>query len=275
MKFQRTAERVQFHYEVEKSLASQLRNADRDTRPGLYSELYDELFRTVEDHPQLVERAYPEIEQGRVDGQVRFLEPMLDEDMTFVEIGAGTCSVAQRMRSVAGRVIAVDVSPEITREVEFGDGFEFVLSDGVDFDIADDSVDLVYSNQLMEHLHPDDATEQLRNVFRILRPGGRYFCITPSRLSGPHDVSRGFDDEATGFHLKEYTYAELITRFRDVGFTSFRCIVGYRGYGIRFPVAAVRLLEKALESMPASIRRRLGRFPPVRLALGVKLIAIK
>jgi predicted SAM-dependent methyltransferase len=35
-----------------------------------------------------------------------------------------------------------------------------------------ESVDLAYSNQLMEHLHPDDASEQLANVYRALKPGG-------------------------------------------------------------------------------------------------------
>ncbi len=37
-----------------------------------------------------------------------------------------------------------------------------------------DSIDLVISNQLMEHLHPDDAYDQLREVYRVLRDGGRY-----------------------------------------------------------------------------------------------------
>jgi hypothetical protein len=32
----------------------------------------------------------------------------------------------------------------------------------------------------MEHLHPEDAFEQLRNIIRALAPGGRYVCITPT-----------------------------------------------------------------------------------------------
>ena len=61
----------------------------------------------------------------------------------------------------------------------------------------------------MEHLHPDDALEQLQNIYSALVPGGIYLCITPNRLSGPQDVSRDFDMVATGFHLKEYTISEL------------------------------------------------------------------
>ena len=38
---------------------------------------------------------------------------------------------------------------------------------------------------------------------------GVYICITPNRVSGPHDVSRGFDEVATGFHMHEYTGREI------------------------------------------------------------------
>ena len=71
------------------------------------------------------------------------------------------------------------------------------------------SVDLAFSDQLMEHLHPDDAVEQLRNIHRALKPGGVYVCVTPNRLYGPSDISAFFDDEARGFHLKEYSLDEI------------------------------------------------------------------
>lgn len=61
----------------------------------------------------------------------------------------------------------------------------------------------------MEHLHPDDAYEQLQEIYNALIPGGIYICITPNRLSGPHDVSQYFDSIATGFHPKEYTTVEM------------------------------------------------------------------
>ena len=60
--------------------------------------------------------------------------------------------------------------------------------------------------------------EQLRNLFAAIAPGGSYFCVTPSRLNGPHDVSKYFDTVARGFHLKEYTVTELEQLFRGVGF---------------------------------------------------------
>ena len=75
---------------------------------------------------------------------------------------------------------------------------------------ASTTIDMAYSNQLVEHLHPDDIFDQTKNILNILKNKGRYVCITPNKLSGPHDISKYFDDVATGFHLKEYTTRELI-----------------------------------------------------------------
>ena len=60
--------------------------------------------------------------------------------------------------------------------------FELIISDGISIPVPAGSIDFAYSNQLMEHLHPDDAESQLENVFTALRPGGAYLCITPNRL---------------------------------------------------------------------------------------------
>ena len=56
---QRTPEQIREHYEIEKKLASQLRDATREERRSLYSSLYDELFRRVPSHPQLTDKAGP------------------------------------------------------------------------------------------------------------------------------------------------------------------------------------------------------------------------
>ena len=49
---------------------------------------------------------------------------------------------------------------------------ETVLSDGCSVPVPHDSVTLAYSFQVMEHIHPDDALEQLRNLFAVIAPGG-------------------------------------------------------------------------------------------------------
>ena len=106
----------------------------------------------------------------------------------------------------------------------------------------------------MEHLHPDDAQAQLKNVIKALRPGGVYICITPNRVSGPHDVSRGFDDVATGLHLREYSAREISDLFAAVGFRKVTFYAGGGGHYVRIPTPIALASEAAFERLPRFIR---------------------
>ena len=59
---------------------------------------------------------------------------------------------------------------------------DIVITDGVSLPVEPGSVDVAYSDQLMEHLHPDDAVAQLENVVRAIRPGGVYIRM-PAALA--------------------------------------------------------------------------------------------
>jgi SAM-dependent methyltransferase len=192
--------------------------------------VYDELFQRVPDHPQLTRQDDPQAAAREVQVQLRLLEPFLDQTVRFLEVGAGDCAVSTAVASLVAHVYAIDVSAEIVRGAEAPDNLELVLSDGVSVPVPGGSIQVAFSNQLMEHLHPEDALTQLRNVYDALAAGGVYICLTPNRLTGPHDISRQFDDVATGFHLREYTIAELRKVFLDVGFRRTSIIIGGRGH---------------------------------------------
>jgi SAM-dependent methyltransferase len=149
------------------------------------------------------------------------------------------------------------------------------ISDGVSIPVAPESITFAFSNQLMEHLHPEDAVAQLRNVHKALAPGGKYFCITPSALSGPHDISRYFDDVATGFHLKEYTYHELRRLFDDVGFTKTQAMLSMRGRSVLVPVGICEFVESLVRALPSRWRRVVAGRLPLRLLLGVQILGTK
>lgn len=274
----RTPAELREHYLIERELADRLRNAPREARPGLYGEVYDELFRRVPHHPQLAQRSRPERAAARareVQRQLRFLRRFLGPGVAFAEIGAGDCALALRAAALAGRVYAVDVSRRITSGIAPPANFALVLTDGSRVPLPDASVQFAFSDQLMEHLHPDDAAEQLRDIRRALAPGGRYLCITPNRLLGPQDISAHFDDVATGLHLKEYSARELRRLLLDSGFAAVRFYAGARGWFVPVPYALLALLEAALARLPRPVRRRLRRFPPLRALLGVRALATK
>lgn len=200
----RTIEQVKEHYEIEKQLASRLRNSTVEDRQYLYTALYDELFSHVSHHPQLRIKSDPTASAWIVAQRMQLIGHFLKPNLTYLEVEPGDYSLSFEVAKYVKKVYAVDVSTEITKYSTFPNNFELVISDGCNIPIADNSINVVYSHQLMEHLHPDDAIDRLQHIYRVLAPGGIYICITPNQLSGSHDVSQYFDEIATRFHLKEY-----------------------------------------------------------------------
>jgi len=267
----RSAAQIREHYEIEKELAARLRSAPKSLRGTLYRELYNELFQRVPHHPQLIARESIAKRRTTALRQVHFLRSLCDSPPTFLELGAGDCIISLCFADQAEQVYAVDVSDEITGQVIPPPNFQLVLSDGCSVSVPENCVDLAFSNQLMEHLHHEDALEQLRNIHAVLKPGGKYFCVTPNRMSGPHDVSQYFDREACGFHLYEYRIGELIELCRRAGFADFYAYIGKDGRYLRVPIWLVELTERLVSMMPG----KSGKFAPLRLLLGIRLLSVK
>lgn len=271
----RSQDQIREHYEIEKSLASRLRHSTKDERQTLYSEVYEELFTRVPHHQQLTRKNSANLRQGAIDRQLAYLRKFLGPDDVFLEIGAGDCALSFAVAELVSRTVAVDVSETITGNDAQPDNFELVISDGTSIPVPALSISFAYSYQLMEHLHPDDATEQLHNVFNALRPGGRYLCVTPSPLNGPHDISAGFDDVATCFHLKEYTVRELAALFRNAGFDDVGVVTGFAGRFFRWPLSLVTSAEKLIGLLPARWAKAVARAPLARNVLYPRIIGTK
>jgi SAM-dependent methyltransferase len=270
----RSASQIEFHYRVEKELAARLRSAPRAQRLRLYGEVYDELFRRVPEHPQLHRKHSLEEQRAAIDDRLALLRRFIDRDTVFLEIGAGDACLTREVARIARRSYALDVSHEILDAID-DPRVTAVWSDGCSVPVPDDSVTLAYSYQVMEHIHPDDALEQLRNLHRALAPGGVYVCVTPNRTNGPHDVSRFFDDEAHGFHLREYTLRELARLFREVGFGRLAPYVGIRRRFVRLPLWTLLAVEGVFLLLTPRLRRRWGRKRGIHKVLMITLKAEK
>ena len=268
----RSAREITEHFILERDLAAQLKNASAESRSQLYNQLYDELFAKLPSHPRHRQRH----DDDHAEKQVAILRRLVPKDAVFLEIGAGDCRVSLMMAQHCRATIALDVAEPIDIQSEPPPNFQFRLTDGILIPLESVAVDFVYSNQLMEHLHPRDAPPQLQEINRVLRPGGCYFCITPTKLTGPHDISRFFHDEPLGFHLKEYTYQEIANLLNDAGFCRIRaCIARGRHYAGSTPVSALILAEFFFGCLPAAVRQRLNKNPWLRALLGLTVLAYK
>ncbi len=258
-----TIEQIKDHYEIEKELASRLRNSTREERQQLYTSVYDELFKRVPYHPQLTQKLSTEDSARFVALSMQFLRRFLNPNSIFLEVGPGDCSLSLEVAKHVRKVYAVDVSNEITKGLNFPQNFELLISDGVSIPVAENSINIVYSDQLMEHLHPDDAIDQLQNIYKVLIPGGLYICSTPNQLSGPHDVSRCFDEVATGFHLKEYLVNELYNLFRQAGFSKVSLYKSYKQISVKIPLLPITVFmlkrcEEIISRLPFPLRRKIA-----------------
>src|ERR1051326_2425565 len=160
---------------------------------------------------------------------------------TVLDFGCGYGFATFDMAIYAGKVIAADEAlpmiesmRERVREKGLSNIEPVYLGDGeAPLHKYLGAIDVVYSNDVIEHLHPDDAREHLALVHRLLRPGGLYICITPNRVTGPHDISARFlpyHAKAQGAHIREYSHRELCDEFRAERFVKLRTPITAVGY---------------------------------------------
>jgi SAM-dependent methyltransferase len=270
----RTSEELRQHYEIEKELANRLRNSRRGERTTMYAQVYDELFRRVPKHPQWTRQNTTDHE-AKVQGHLRLLRPFLTPNTTFLEVGAGDCALPRLVAPLVRKAYGLEVSEELTRGIQNTEKFQVLLSNGCEIPLPDNTIDVAYSFQVMEHIHPDDAIDQLKDLYRVLKPSGLYYCITPNRLYGPNDISRDYDREATGLHLKEYSITDLLKLFRSIGFEKVWIERMIKGHRFTAPVLPASILERALECLPWGIRVPLARSYLMTRLLHVSVVGKK
>ncbi len=271
----RSAKRLIAHYLVERRLADVLRNATKqERRSGAYNRLYDTLLTEIYDHPRTTTAHAPA--PNYASRQAKMMLPDLNARDVFLDLGGGDCGVALAIAPHVAQSFVVDVSDQLVPANVTATNFRFVKNAGADIPLPDASVSFAYSNQVTEHLVSEDAQEQARELFRILKPGGRYLCRTPSAVTGPHDISMYFDDVARGTHMKEYTYASLRHLLTGAGFVRPRIVIAPRAYRLfSLPYTLARAIETVFAAVPRSLHTRIARSKPARALLGITMMVEK
>jgi SAM-dependent methyltransferase len=110
----------------------------------------------------------------------RFREVILKRirpDMAILDLGAGAGLVKQmNFRGLARVVVGIDPDPRV-RENPFLDEAYIGHADRLPF--PKHSFDMVFCDNVLEHL--DDPQPILREVARVLKPGGLFLAKTPNR----------------------------------------------------------------------------------------------
>ncbi len=112
----------------------------------------------------------------------------IDRPYRVLDLGCGTGKSMKYFRSLNANIdwygIDIESSPEVLSRTEHNE--RLITFDGINIPFADGHFDLVYSNQVLEHVrHPRALLEE---VSRILKPGGAFVGST-SHLEPFHSYS--------------------------------------------------------------------------------------
>ncbi|MBU2603197.1 MAG: class I SAM-dependent methyltransferase [Actinobacteria bacterium] len=274
-----SADMVLYHWSLERELTRRLLTSAPDERWETFEECYTRLYSELPWLNQWVGQADqdPPAERFRAWSDLLGAPPK-----SIYEVGSGHGGMLRYLVSVGYRGKATEITRERSgREADEVGPLEWGATDGVHLDEFESpgSWDYVVSNQVIEHLHPDDLVEHLRSARAILVEGGEYILSTPHRYRGPADVSALFGaDVACGMHLMEYTYREMSRALKTSGYGRVRAVFGLPRplRGILGPHFTVRrskvylgwvvLIETVVGLVPSQrIRRRMMRYAQVLL----------
>lgn len=127
---------------------------------------------------------FPEADRPAKDAIWRVLCPhffqrYVGADDVVMDVGAGFGEFLRHIR--CGTRIAVDIERLSGRSLPPGTREVFTPSDRLSSQVTPASVDVVFCSNFFEHL-PDTATflATLREIFAVLRPGGRLLALQPN-----------------------------------------------------------------------------------------------
>ena len=147
-------------------------------------------------------------------------------DLDVLDVASGEGYGAALLAQVARSVIGIEYCAATVRSSARNFprcNLHFLQGDARRLPLADASVDVVVSFETIEHF--DRQGDFLREVRRVLRPGGSFIVSTPDR-----DVYSPTTAPVNPFHVREMTRLEFLTllqsSFRHVQIMQQRAIIG-------------------------------------------------
>jgi len=161
---------------------------------------------------------------------------------SVLDLGAGYCEFINSIH--ANQKFALDLNPATARHAAEG---VVVLSQDVarDWDVPSNSVDVVFTSNFLEHLETKALVVHcLREVARVLRPGGRFIALGPN-IRFCHRVYWDYFD-----HHVPLSDRSMIEALETNGFRAEAVIPRFLPYTMRGKVPAHPFLVKLYLKFP-------------------------
>jgi len=158
--------------------------------------------------------------------QSEVLEPLLSQvnlGGEMLEIGPGPGAATEWLRRRVARLVAVEIDPDAAARLATrfaGTNVEVMTGDASRLDFPSASFDSVGSFTMLHHLPTTALQNQfLREVLRVLRPGGVLVGSDSTTITQRHDVH-------AGDVLHPIEPSALLTRLQTIGFETVMVRVG-------------------------------------------------
>jgi len=122
------------------------------------------------------------------------LETYVASDAVVLDVGAGAGRNAYDLKGRVGRLVGADITPRVLDNPLLDEG---VIADVTDLPFEDDTFDVAFSIYVLEHI--EEPERFVREMGRVLRPGGYFLSLTPNRY---HYVTLASSMTSTGFHKR-------------------------------------------------------------------------
>ncbi|MRS03948.1 methyltransferase domain-containing protein [bacterium] len=149
------------------------------------------------------------------------------ERILEVGCGTGTLSLAAKGQTgPAGEVTGIDVASDMLeaarRKAEkAGLQVQFQLGRIEEIPFPDGQFDLVLSSLMLHHVHGDEAKQQgLKEIYRVLKPGGRVLIVDATQPQNPH--LRGIASLIVGPEMLAHNVEEFIPLLTKAGFDAIQ-----------------------------------------------------
>lgn len=181
------------------------------------------------------------------------------KEARVLDLGCGWGTVSFALAPMVDSVVGVDFSARSVdlcrnRARDLGlKNVDFVRSDAADTDLPEESFDIVYAVDLLEHLYPDQTLEVLDECARVLKRGGRLVVWTPNRGHFIETLkNRTFLLRSDPSHVDYKSLERIHEDLRDRGFSI------EKAYYAESHLPMLRELERTFMASIPALRRRIA-----------------
>ena len=168
---------------------------------------------------------------GTTDHTLEFIGKIIKKlqkrkkEIVYFEAGVGTGYALEKILQLPKvRIIGCDVflSKRVKEICEANPNIDIEEKDLYHklIELEDDSIDLFYADNVLEHIVEDEYEKTCKEIAKKLKKQGMIVLIIPNAYIGPNDVTKYFfpmGTKAKGFHFMEQTFKENMEVYKKCG----------------------------------------------------------